>query len=149
MRPLPAVGCRLSAVGCPLPAVRYRLSAIRLPPTDIYRQMSHWRRLPRFFASLRMTCPAVRQARNVGSFLWKELRGAVRIGLCEAKASPERACLKPPPQPSGQRPVKPKNPPALGRSILRTFCAPLNPGPFGPAPFGACRHHLPPQAGGQ
>ena len=28
---------------------------------------------------------------------------------------------QPPPQPSGQRPVKLKNPPAVGRSILRTF----------------------------
>ena len=33
--------------------------------------------------------------RNAASFLWKEIRGAVRIGLCEAKASPDRAI--PPP----------------------------------------------------
>ena len=32
-----------------------------------------------------------------------------------------KLAAKPPPQPSGQRPVKLKNPPANGRSILRTF----------------------------
>ena len=35
-----------------------------------------------------------------GSFLWKELRGAVRIGLCEAKSSPDRA-IPPPSSPMG------------------------------------------------
>ena len=35
--------------------------------------------------------------------------------------APDRA----PPQPSGQRPVKPSNPPAKGRFILRNLSAPL------------------------
>ena len=35
-------------------------------------------------------------------------------------APPLKIAAKPPPQPSGQRPVKLKNPPAAGRSILRT-----------------------------
>ena len=70
---------QLSAVGCPLTAVRrfqtvfpkargtadIRLSDASFPPIDIYRQMSHWRRSPRFFASLRMTCSAGKQKRNV------------------------------------------------------------------------------------
>ena len=83
-----AVRCRLSAYRCPpisdcIPKskrdgrhqtsdIRHQTSDIRhqtsdasFPPIDIYRQMSHWRRSPRFFASLRMTCSAGRQKRNV------------------------------------------------------------------------------------
>ena len=46
-----------------------------------------------------------------------------------------KSAAKPPPQPSGQRPVKLKNPPANGRSILRTF------------PFITLLHNLPPTGG--
>ena len=50
------------------------------PPTGIYRQLRHYRLLPRSFASLRMTMRAGRQYRNVGSFPRKELGEALRIG---------------------------------------------------------------------
>ena len=46
-----------------------------------------------------------------------------------------KLAAKPPPQPSGQRPVKLKNPPANGRSILRTFL------------FTTLLHNLPPTGG--
>ena len=47
-------------------AIRYLLSAIRFPPTGMYYRLSHMLRVPRFFASLRMTSPAGRESRNAG-----------------------------------------------------------------------------------
>ena len=54
------------------------------------------------------------------------------------------------PKPSGQRPVKPKNPPAKGRSNFRTFSCSLNllnPMNLSFFPLSASEHNPPPTGG--
>ena len=84
-----------------------RLSEASFLPIDIYRQMSHWRCSPRFFASLRMTCSAGRQKRNVDYKTHRSQRRRYHNPRSHG--------------PSILRTLRPR-----GRSILRTF-------PFEPA----------------
>ena len=50
------------------------------PPTCIYHQVTQMQRVPRFFASLRMTRGWECKYVTLGSFLRKELGEALRIG---------------------------------------------------------------------
>ena len=61
------------------------------PPTCIYHRLSQMQRVPRFFASLRMTMRAGRKSRNAGSFLrWQSC-----IGLpSRAKLALHRAAME-------------------------------------------------------
>ena len=115
------------------PSLEWSVGQIKERPFNVQAKGGHWP--TRAFYAECAQVGAGRKVRNADFILIAAKRRYLTLSVSEHNPSTQPAAVrrapfyfaaKRPPQPSARRAVKPKNPPAIGWSILRTL------GPEGP-----------------
>ncbi len=121
------------------PGLEWSVGQIKGRPFNVQAKGGHWP--TRAFYAECAQVGAGRKVRNADFILIAAKRRYLTLSVSEHNPSTQPATVrrapfyfaaKRPPQPSARRAVKPKNPPAIGWSILRTFCAQKAPNPMNP-----------------